>query len=190
MKSDREFLNGIYVKVEQVTYDSVLDFNLIHKKHNPTMKRRRTTRYIKYAGLAASFLLLVSSAVFFSNYKETNNQISDTPAPANIRMVNYSEQLIDQSTDIRAVEACSVDGIVEVKITEDFKNSVDDLQILKIVDSNTIGLKEGQSAIIFLKSDSANTEILDIFLWNKDNGIYTNQYGETIEIDTLYNIKQ
>ena len=105
-------------------------------------------------------------------------------------MVNYSEQLIDQSTDIRAVEACSVDGIVEVKITEDFKNSVDDLQILKIVDSNTIGLKEGQSAIIFLKSDSANTEILDIFLWNKDNGIYTNQYGETIEIDTLYNIKQ
>ena len=59
MKSDREFLNGIYVKVEQVTYDSVLDFDLIHKKHNPTMKRRGTTRYIKYAGLAASFLLVI-----------------------------------------------------------------------------------------------------------------------------------
>lgn len=190
MKSDREFLNGIYVKAEQLTYESVLDSDLKHMKHNPSMKRRGTARYLKYAGLAASFLLVVSSAVLLNDYKETNNQISDTPAPANIRMVNYSEQLIDQSTDIRAVEAFGVDGKVGVKITEDFKNSVDDSQILKTIDSNKIGLKEGQSAIIFLKLDSANTEFLDIFLRNKDNGIYTNQYGETIELETLYNIEK
>lgn len=191
MKSDREFLDGVYAKAEELTTSSVLDLELKYKEIYQPMNNKKTTRYVKYTGMAAGFLLLVSSAVYLNNFAQKSNQIGNTPVPRDIRMVNYFEQLIEQASDIIAVEASDIDGEVVLIITEDFKNSGNDIQRINIVDNNVIGLMEGQSAIVFINADTKDASVMDVFLRDKDNkdsSIYENQYGETITLEALYNL--
>lgn len=190
MKSDREFLDGIYVKAEKLTADAALIVDIQQKKDDSAMKQRGSTRYVKYAGLAASFLIFISSAIFLNNYIGRNNEIVDTPTPSSIRIVNYHEQLIEQASDIIAVETGSFDDKAALSITEGFKTSGNEGQLLNALDSTMIGLKEGESAIVFMKFDSGNFKVLDAFIWDKENGAYSNQYGESIDLESLKNLRK
>lgn len=187
MMSDSEFLSGVYEKAEKITSDSMLDLNLNHKEQYQPI--RTTARYVKYTGMAAGFLLLISSAIYLNNVTEKGNQVRNTPVPRDIKMVNYSEQLIEQASDIIAVEANVIGGEVKLNITEEFKNSGNDLKNINVLDPNIIDLEEGQLAIVFIRSDSMNTQVIDVFLWDEDKSIYENQYEETITSEALYNLE-
>ena len=191
MKSDRDFLDGVYAKVEKLTASSVYGNDIKRKEHYhmPTNKQHvSTTRYLKYSGMAAGFLLLISSAIYLGNYKEKNNQIGNTPAPINIRTLNHTDQLLGQATDIVAVEASVKNDVVILNITESYKSSKNELLIPKYLDNKVIGLTDGQLAIVFINTDYKDAPVMDMFLWDSGNNSFINPYGETINEEILNNL--
>ncbi|SCP99488.1 hypothetical protein [Anaerobium acetethylicum] len=172
MKSDREFLDGIYEKVEKAESDQ-------------PPKIRKRARYVKYAGMAAGFLVLAFSAMFLNRFTKSDDQNAATPAAYEVRMVDFSEQLIAQASDIVEVEARDDNGGMVVDITRSFKSSGNDLKGLPVADLEAAGLSAGQSAVVFVDADAGGTSVMDVFIGDADHLSYTNQYGETIELERL-----
>lgn len=190
MKSDREFLDGIYAKAEKSSSMSPLDSDyLIKETHNkPTPKKHTTyTKYVKYGGMVAGFILLLSSTLYLNNYTEKNEQNDDQPVPSKFRMIPYSDLIIEEATDIVEIRAKYKDDVITLDIAHNYKESANGPSISNYLNNDVIGLTADQSALVFINADSKNTPIMDIFIWVPDSNHFTNLYGEVITVDKLTN---
>lgn len=191
MKSDREFLTCVYAKAEKLMSVPTPDYDLDIKEYfnNQTQKKHAlSSQYVRYAGMAAGFLLLISSALLI-NHLGRSNQISNKPIPSNFRMMGYTNQIIEQATDIIAVKANHEENDITLSIIKYYKDSGYDSQALNSLDNDVIGLSPGQSAIVFIDATSKDASVVDIFVWEADSNSYINAKGEMITEETLNNIK-
>ncbi len=190
MKSDREFLDGIYAKVEEIESFSTLDNNLkLNGHYNKQTQKQHlsSTKYVKYAGMAAGFLLLISSALYINNYIEKNDQIDTQPIPRSFRMLGYTDGLMEQATDIVAIKASTKNNVIALSITKSYKASGNESKALNYLDNDVIGLTADQSAIVFIDADSKEAPVMDIFVWEPDSKSFINPYGEILTEEILNN---
>lgn len=185
MKSDREFLDGVYAKAEKIKSYSALDGNLISKEISDklTNKHANSYKYVKYAATAASVILLISSALFINAYSERNKQIPDKPVPRNIKIPDYTDQLMNQATDIVAVKSIQENNMIVLNIIKSYKSSANDLH--NYFDNDLIKLDADQTAILFINADSIDTPLIDIFIWEPADNYFVNPDGVTITEETL-----
>lgn len=190
MKSDREFLDGIYAKAEKVKSISTIDNNLRfneYTKMQPQKQHVSSTKYVKYASMAACFLLLISSALYINNYIEKNKQIANQPVPSNIRMMGYTDHLIAKATDIIAIKTNHESNGIALSIIKIYKSSGIEPKSLNYLNNDVIGLSDDQSAIVFIDADSKAAPVMDIFVWEPDSNSFVNPYGEIITEEILNN---
>ncbi len=189
MKSDREFLDGIYAKAEKLQSPiSTLDHDLKHKENynEPTQNQHTySSKYVKYTGLVASFLLLLSSALYINNYIDINKQIDNQPVPSNFRMIQYTDQLMEQATDIVEIRAKYENDVITIDIVKIYKDSGNESKLSNYLNSDVIGLTADQSAIAFIDVDSKDIPVMDIFVWETDSNSFINPYGEIITNEIL-----
>lgn len=182
MKSDREFLDGIYAKAEELTL-SKFD-NLPSKKSK--FFHSTPARYIKYAGIAAVFILLLSSAMFIPDLIKENNQVDITPIPRNVRYLPpYTEQIMEQASDIVEIKAYDSNDEMTLVITRYYKKSEIGSLDLSYLDSSKIGLAAGETAIVFLNVESKEAPVMDIFTLDSESNCFINPYGESITEELL-----
>ena len=188
MKSDREFLDGIYAKAKKLQSPiSTLDHDLKHKEnYNKSTQNQHnySSKHVKYAGLVASFLILLSSALYINNYININKQIDNQPVPSNFRMIHYTDQLMEQATDIVEIRAKYENDIITIDIVKRYKDSGNE-SISNYLNSDVIGLTADQSAIVFIDVNSKDIPIMDIFVLEADSNSFINPYGEIITNEIL-----
>lgn len=184
MKTDREFLEGIYAKAEKLPPSIASldhDLKVNEKYYKPSQKQDTfSSKYVKYAGMAAGFFLLLSSALFINNYIEINNQIDKQPVPISFRMIHYTDQLMEQATDIVEIRANQENDIITIDIVKSYKDSGNESKLSNYLNNDVIGLTKNQSAIVFIDVDSKDIQVLDIFVWEADSNRFINPYGEII----------
>ena len=189
MKSDREFLDGIYAKAEELQSPiSTLDHDLKHKgNYNKPTQNQHTysSKHVKYAGLVASFLLLLSSALYINNYIDINKQIDNQPVPSNFRMIQYTDQLMEQATDIVEIRAKYENDVITIDIVKSYKDSGNESKLSNYLNSDVIGLTADHSAIVFIDVNSKDIPIMDIFVLEADSNSFINPYGEIITNEIL-----
>jgi hypothetical protein len=183
-------LDGIYEKAEKVVSISPIDNNLrLNECNNKQTQKQQvsSSKYVKYAGMAAGFLLLISSALYINNYIEKNNQIDSQPIPSNMRMIGYTDHLIEKATDIIAVKASQENNDIALKIIKSYKSSGIDPETINYLSNDVVGLSLDQSAIVFIDAGSKDTPVMDIFVWEPDSNSFVNPYGEIITEEILNN---
>ncbi len=189
MKSDREFLDGIYAKAEKIKAPtSMLNHDLKHKEnYNKPAQNRHTsfTKHVKYVVMVASFLLLVSSALYINNYIEFNKQIDIQPVPARFRTIHATDQLMEQATDIVQIGAKYENGAITINIVKSYKDSGNESKLSNHLNNDVIGLTADQSAIVFIDINSKDMPVMDIFIWKADRNSFINPNGETITDEIL-----
>jgi len=189
MKSDREFLDGIYAKSEKLESPiSTLDHDLKHKENynKPTQNQHTySNKHVRYAGLVASFLLFLSSSLYINNYIEINKKIDNQPVPSNFRMIHHTDQLMEQATDIVEVRAKYENDVITIDIVKSYKDSGNESGLSSYLNSDVIGLTADQSAIVFIDVDSKDIPVIDIFVWEADSNSFINRYGEIITNEIL-----
>ena len=191
MKSDREFLTCVYAKAEKLTSVSTPDYDLDIKEYFNKQSQKKhgfSAQYVRYAGMVAGFLLLISSALLI-NHLGRNNQISNKPIPSNLRMMGYTNQIMEQATDIIEVKANHEKNDLTLSIIKSYKDSGYDSQALNNLNNDVIGLSPDQSAIVFINATSKDASVIDIFVWEADSNSYINAKGEMITEETLNKIK-
>ncbi len=190
MKSDREFLAGVYDKAKEfATNQEMLPPRIKQPYHKQnTSSNRNYLRRIRYSAIAASFLLLLSATVYqITNIPKQSE--ADIPSPSVARMLSYTEQLFEDATEIIEVRAIEESNQVELVLTHTYKGSFTDLTTLN-VNNELFSLSKGQTAILFLQVNLGNTQIMDIFLFDEGNDIYRNSYGEVITTERLEDFQQ
>ncbi len=191
MKSDREFLDGIYAKVEKIT-SSISDKNLELNEYNTKKTQKNHVsyiRYVKYAGVAAGFLLLISSTLYANSYVKRNKQIANQPEPGKTRMMSYTDYLIGNATDILAVKASHENSDMALSVIKIYRSSEPKANVFHYLSNDVVGLSVDQSAIVFINADSRDTPIMDVFVWEPDSNRYVNPYGEIVTEEIINNSK-
>ena len=190
MKSDREFLDGIYAKAEELKFRSDMDndFELKGRDHTSVQKPHASSvKYVKYASMAAGIMLLLSSAFYIDNLVD-KNKLEETPIPRNFKIISYTDQLIEDATDIIAINANYNKDGVALNIIKSYKKSTKKSLLQNHLNNTEISLTEGQTAIVFINADSKEAPILDIFLLDADNNRFINPNGESITEELLIKI--
>lgn len=192
MKSDREFLDGIYKKSEDIKKDK--SFELVDGiKINP---------YRKYMALAATLLLLITSILYIESGlnlsmgdKKVEENIPNTikqvqaPAPRTLMMISYTENLLVEASDIVGILGFEDEDKIEIEIIESYKGSFDRLEIIEYIREINISLEKDEHAIVFIQNHLENIEIMDVFLYSNETKNYVNEYGEMISPEQLIGIK-
>lgn len=189
MKSDREFLDGIYVKAEKLTSsNSVSDYDMeLYENNNQRNKKfqSRTANYIKAAGVLVASLLVISSTINIYKPMNVNHLVDNRNMTRNTRMIEYQDQLIERATDIIEVKAKSESNLITLEIIGSYKDSKSESKISSFLNNDVVGLTLDQSAILFIDADSKDGMILDIFTWDSDENCFINSYGEIITQEIL-----
>lgn len=189
MKSDREFLDGIYVKAEKLTSsNSVSDYDMeLYENNNQQNKkfRPRTTNYIKAAGVLVASLLVISSSINIYKPMNVNHLVDNRNMTRNTRMIDYYDQLIERATDIIEVKAKSESNLITLEIIGRYKDSKSESKISGFLNNDVVGLTIEQSAILFIDADSKDGMILDFFTWDSEKDCFINSYGEIITQEIL-----
>lgn len=181
MKSDQEFLKGIYEKAKEMELSEEKEQTGID-----SLKSFRRTVPFRYAVTAAAGILLVSAGIFWHDKNKTTEQITPQPMSIDVRGIDIGtglENLIDSSADILEVKPAK-SGENAYETLKVYKNSGDGKDIIAELTGKIPQLEESQTAIVFLMREQGSTEVLDSFISTKD-GTYQNSFGETFTEEEL-----
>lgn len=217
MKSDYEFLNGVYKKAEelkaeleaekhipeeanqiteekqirekQISAKANYDFNALESSFSKKKKSHKgITRYAKYTGMAAGFILLLSSTIYFVKLQGDNGSI-DIPNPHGVKIINFSDQILEQATDIVEINVKDHNGVLQQEVTKVYKDSGNEVLITEFFQSNKIGLLAGDIAVAFLKVDTNVAVLMEIFIKAEDN-TYVNPFGDVLTEEKLNELSE
>ncbi|MFT4144088.1 MAG: hypothetical protein QM644_06495 [Mobilitalea sp.] len=190
MKSDSEFLNGVYKKAEELKAELEQQIpeedngiTPLASAFNRKRKQKYSTRYTKYAGMAAGFILLISSTIYVVKLQGNNAPI-DLPNPHGVKIINYSGQTLEQATDIVEINVKENNGELQQDIGKVYKNSGNETVIAEFFHGNNIGLIAGDSAIAFLQADTNGAVLMEVFIKAEDN-TYVSPFGEVVTEEEL-----
>jgi hypothetical protein len=180
MKSDREFLKGIYEKAKTMQDDR-------QEKEFRSKAALKRTAYLGLGTAAAILIVTVSAGVFMQGWREeaTKDQLH-TPGVTSFRseIPGGTQQLLNDATDIVVLEAMQGEENTP-KIHEIYKSSVDPATIFKALAQNMISPDPEQRILVLLKITADSSEVLDILLENEVEDTYTNPLSGTITKEEL-----
>ncbi len=179
MKSDREFLEGIYEKAKAMSKkDQENDFKTKRVGNNKVFLRLGTA--------AAILLFLCSAGLYMQDWrKEAAKEELHTPNVASLRMgiPGGAQQLVSEATDIIELEALQ-EGNTPV-IHQIYKASVDEKKLLAALVRNAVNPDPKRRLLVFLKIDSETSEILNVMSEDEVEGTYSSPFTETITREEL-----
>ncbi len=178
MKSDNEFLSGVYKKAEELKAEELK----AEASYNQQRKQKYSTRYTKYLGMAAGFILLMSSTIYFVLLQENKEPIN-SPAPYGVKTINLG-RILEQATDIVEIEVKDNNGELQHDIVKVYRNSGNETLITAFFNGNNIGLIAGDSAIAFLQVDSNGAVLMETFIKTEDN-TFVSPFGEVLTKEEL-----
>ena len=182
MKSDREFLDGIYQKAEQL--DPAKTISQAENVLLKSQEKRRKSYFSKPAlKLAGSFAVL--ALVFFVQgvQNKENLPVDPVDVPRVIsRTIEITEEhpLFTEATDILEVEAVKNASQIELRIVEGFRTSQESASLEGFLMKNELSVEEGKRAVLFLQMKDEKILVLDVFYWEEEIRIYLNAYRESL----------
>ncbi|HBW14382.1 MAG TPA: hypothetical protein DEF30_11250 [Proteiniclasticum sp.] len=191
MKSDREFLDGIYQKAEQLD-----PAKTISQEENVLLKSQGNRRKSYFSKptlqLAGSFAVL--ALVFFLQGVQEKENLPANPVdvPRVIsRTVEITEEhpLFTEATDILEVEVVKNESQKKLRLVGAFRSSEDSRALEDFLLNNELGILEGKKAVLFLKLKEEKIQVLDVFYWEEEVRTYLNAYRESLSLETLEETK-
>ncbi|HBZ35764.1 MAG TPA: hypothetical protein DEO33_05030 [Rikenellaceae bacterium] len=153
MKSDREFLDGIYKKAEKVDIAKTVSNEDISLLKN--MGKRKISyvprRAVQFAGSFAVLVLIFSVSGMIP---QTGNQKDPRIVPrvaSGVMDLTEDHPLIQQATEILEVEAEKIEKSIPLSVVGTYKKSGKEPLSTSFLEKNELGIQEGQKAILFLK---------------------------------------
>lgn len=191
MKSDREFLDGVYKKAEKMDAAKTIsqeEVSLPMKKE----KRKESffpRRAVQFAGSFAVLTLVLSVSGILPQ-KEMPMDPGKVPrvASGNIDLTE-DHPLFEQSTEILEVKVEQKKGSVPLILTESYRESGEDALVESFLAKNELGIQDGQKAILFLEVKDGQVQVLDVFLWEEETDTFVNVFRETITRALLKKVK-
>ena len=187
MKSDREFLQGIYTKAEEMklSTQTVNDKGPLSKKQWKSIFNIKPTN-LRFAMATAAFVLIISSGVFITSL--TNEKSIEKPQtlgviPRGLPITEGEQQIWDKVTDV--IEVRSSKDESSYKIVQVYKGQALEKDILNRIKDPVTNLEDGQTAIILLEINEEDIMVLDIYYSEKDNNTYRNLSNLVLTRDSL-----
>lgn len=191
MKSDREFLDGVYKKAEKMDAAKTISQEEVSL---PMKKEKRKVsffprRAVQFAGSLAVLTLVLSVSGILPQ-KEMTMDPGKVPrvASGNIDLTE-DHPLFEQSTEILEVKAEKKKGSVPLILTESYRESGEDALVESFLAKNELGIQDGQKAILFLEVKDGQVQVLDVFLWEEETDTFVNVFRETITRALLKKVK-
>ncbi len=177
MKSDREFLNEVYQKAEQMKKD----------EENPDRFKGKRKAPLGFALTAAAFLIFLSVTYVFHNI--TGNREPVTPQkfslePRGINLPDYIQELLDTATEVAEIQPVE-NGTGTYRILKLYKHSLAEDNIIKELNNLIPVLGEGETAIVFLNTGTEGLQLLDVFTGKEDTKDYINSAGDVLTEERL-----
>lgn len=189
MKSDREFLDGIYAKAEKLSSSNSVLYDRIEFDEMDNRRNRnsytRSTGHLKFAGVFVALLVVLTSTINTNAPTNTKPSVDPRNVPRTANMMEYSDQLSEEATDIIEVKAKPQNDRITLGIVDSYKGTKSDSDLSNLLNNEVLSLTVNQSAIVFIDADSQDMKIMDIFVWNSDKNCFMNPYGETITREIL-----
>lgn len=188
MKSDQEFLKGVYEKAKEME-------ELEPKEPAGYESRKGTLRAIplKYAVTTAAFFILVTAGAYIFEKNKPAEQVSPQPMTIDVRGIDFEDGLkwlFDNATDIAEIKQGG-SGERAYQAVEIFRHSGSEKDILSGLSDQLPQLEKKQTAIVFIKKEAGSTEVLDSFIGSSGDETYQNPFGETVTKEKiLENIKK
>lgn len=182
MKSDQEFLEGVYKKARTMNRQS--------EENEEKTKRVKNNVIVLRLGAAAAILILICSAGVFMqgwNSNAVNNERS-TPNVTSFRMElpGGAQQLVQESTEILELEKQQGTGSTPL-IHHIYKATVKKEVLLSVLDKKAVTPDPERRLLVFLKIDSKGSEILNVMVEDEMEGTYGNPLAGTITKEELEN---
>jgi hypothetical protein len=180
MKSDQEFLEGVYEKARAMSKkDQEDDFK--------TKQIKNRTTSLRWGTAAAILLFLCSAGVYMQGWrKEAAKEELHTPNVTSFRMEipGGAQQLVQEATDIIELEVLQGEGNSPV-IHQIYKASVNEKKLLAALERNAVSPDPERRLLVFLKIDAEASEILNVMSEDEEEGTYTSPFMEAITKDEL-----
>ncbi|MDF2868662.1 MAG: hypothetical protein K0R05_237 [Anaerocolumna sp.] len=186
MKSDREFLSGVYQKAEQIKTEEQMK-QMKTEEEKPELFPGKRKVPLRFALTATAFLIFLSVTYVFNNIpgtKEPATPQNFSLEPRGIGMPDYIQELIDTATEIAEVQPVE-NGIGSYKILKLYKNSLTEDRITEKLTKLLPVLGEGETAIVFLSDDMDGLQLLDVFHEKESEKGYINSAGDVLTVDRL-----
>jgi hypothetical protein len=200
MKSDHEFLKGVYKKAEELRNKDEME--LKHSKESQfewmNIKHRKMNYIYRYGTMAAIVTIIILATSNLITPTNHNELINNEPNPINndpiglnnkgTRTLNILDLLFDTSTDVVEIGFNSADENNKYLIVKNYKTNLEKDEILEVVYREDINLHENQTAIIFIQQSEDEKFILDVFFSDLyQEGTFINDYGDVITREGLEN---
>lgn len=180
MKSDREFLDGIYEKAKEM--------EVLEQRERATYSRLNGSRKalpMRFALTAAACFVFVSLGLLLYDTAKPKDQVVPQPSSIDIRGIDLQDNiqdLFDTATEIAAVKW---QGENSLEIEMLYRHSMGETRIKEELAKVLVSADEGGTAVVFLKAGDGGLELLDTFTWDKSEGTYRNSTGEVLAQERL-----
>ena len=187
MKSDREFLDGIYQKAEHLDPAKTIsqEENILLKSQE---KRRKFYFSKPVLQLAGSFAVLALVFMAQGVQNKENLPLDPVDMPRVIyRTIEVTKEhpLFTEATDILEVEAVKSESQIELQSVEGFRTSQESASLESFLLKNELGIEEGKRAVLFLQMKDEKIQVLDVFYWDEEIRVYLNAYRESLSKEML-----
>ncbi len=202
MKSDQEFLKGVYEKAKEMELSEQQKMTGENSR-----KGTRSASTLRYAVTAAACFILVSAGVFKFVIDKPASQVTPQPISIDVRGIDLEgdgqeaqqgdlpgslseklRNLFEAATDIVEVVK-STDGEKAYEIVRTYRNDSGEKDQLSKLKGILPQLEKGQRAVLFLKEEAGNVNMLDSFVSSTNEDTYQNSSGDVITKEELSEIK-
>ena len=183
MKSDQEFLEGIYEKAKTMREDR-------QDKEFRSKAAHKRMAYLRLGAAAAILIVTVSAGVFMQGWrKEATKDQLHTPGITSFRseIPGRAQQLLHDATDIAVLEVMESEGSTP-KIHKVYRSSVDAAAILEALAQKAISPDPERRILVLLNITVDSSEVLDILVENEVEATYTNPLSGSITKEELENL--
>lgn len=187
MKSDREFLQGIYEKAQELKLSTQIE-----ESKGSSIKRQWNSKLhikpanLRFAMVAAVFVLLITSGVFLKS-TISKNEVEKPQTfgltPRGFQGVEEEVQIWDIVTDVIEVKFSQNKNSLE--IVHVYKGQIKEDVLLDTVKHYITNIDQSQTALVLLKDYKEYIAVLDIYYSDKANRSYKNSSNEEITLDSL-----
>ncbi|HHV13415.1 MAG TPA: hypothetical protein GXX75_24380 [Clostridiales bacterium] len=194
MKSDQEFLKGVYEKAR-----------LMESQEEESVKKTvvapKTMVYLRWGAVAAALVLIFSSGVFMQNWRKAAledeiqnpgistariDALDDIPQPPGDTPQPFSNisQPLDQASEVVELEPLQntrkAPGIAQI-----YKASVDEATILSVLEKNGVYPDPEKNTLVLLKIEGDSSQILEVLTLDEQTGDYMDSLGGKIAKEEL-----
>lgn len=190
MKSDREFLDGIYEKAEMMdAAKTVTNENISLLKVKGKRKGFYFPRHaVRFAGSIAVLALILSvSGILPQVVPQKDSGNVPRVASRNIDLTE-NHPLFQQATEILEVKAVKEKKGILLRMVKSYKETGIEPLLASFLEKNELGIQEGQKAILFLEVKDGQVQVLDVFYWEEEMESFINVFRENLTRELLEKI--